>query len=285
MPKNKKSDKALKEKIHKSDIERSGGVFYPTEQKIIKKILPKVPRFLTPDRLTLISILAYILAGLCFYLTTFNKFWLIGVIFFLFLNWCGDSFDGAIARFRKIQRPRYGYYVDHILDAFGPVFLLVGLGLSPLMHISIALGLIICYLLLAVNTYLTAYTQGRYNIGYGGLGGTEGRMVIAAVCFVSLFLVYPINLFHLWGATFALWDIAGIICLVIFTYMLVGCVVQNLIYLNKIDKKMYKEISLQEAFEKSTTLNNFRKSEVGKILSGEHLENSLKNLQNGINKK
>jgi archaetidylinositol phosphate synthase len=285
MPKNKKSDKALKEKIKKSDKERSGGMFYLAEQKIIKKILPKIPRFLTPDRLTLISIIAYILAGLFFYLSTFNKFWLIGVIVSLALNWFGDSFDGAIARFRNIQRPRYGYYVDHILDAFGPVFFLVGLGLSPLMHMSIALGLAICYLVLAVSTYLTVYTQGKYSIGYSGLGGTEARIVISIFCFISLFFVYPMNLFHLWGTTFTVWDIAGVAALIVFSYMLVACVVNNLVYLNKIDKKTYKELSLQEAFEKSSVLNNFRKSDVGKILSGEHLEKSLKNLQNEINKR
>jgi phosphatidylglycerophosphate synthase len=274
----------LKEHIKKADKNREGGVFYKTERKIIEKLTPRIPSFLTPDRLTLISILSYIFAGVCFFLTTYSKWWLLGVVFFLFANWFGDSFDGQIARYRKIQRPRYGYFVDHMVDAFGPLFMLVGLGLSPLMHMPIALGCVICYLLLSVNTHLAVYTQGNYKIAYGGLGGTEGRIVVAGFSIITLFFTYPMNAVHFTGTILTVWDIVGIVCLFIFSYMLIVGVIGNLTYLNKIDKKNYKEISLQEYWDKSGFLNKLRNSDLGKALSGESLENSMKNNGNKLKK-
>ncbi|MEM2369152.1 MAG: CDP-alcohol phosphatidyltransferase family protein [Candidatus Pacearchaeota archaeon] len=250
-----KKIKRLKEKIKKADKKREGGIFYKTERKIIERWVSRLPGFLTPDRLTLISVVSAILVGISYYLTNFSKWWLIGSCIFLFLNWFGDSFDGEVARYRRIQRPRYGYYVDHFSDAFAVTAMLFGLGLSPLLKLPIALGLIIFYLLLLISTALAVYTQGKYKIAYCGFGGTEGRIILFGFSMVSLFLPkFPFYLFNIKTTQITLFDFAGIVCLFFLFYMLVVCVVENLKYLNKIDKKSYKEMSLKELLEKSAFL-------------------------------
>lgn len=269
--------KKLKEKIKKTDRTREGGFFYKTERKIIEKWVGHLPAFLTPDRLTLISVISAFLICISYYLTNFSKWWLIGSCVFLFFNWFGDSFDGEVARYRKIERPRYGYYVDHFADSFVVTIILLGLGLSPLLHLSIALGLIIFYLLLSISTILAAYTQGKYKIAYLKIGGTEGRMILFAFNIISLCLPkFPFYVFNLKTTSMTIVDLAGAICLIIFFCMLVSCVIENLKYLNKIDRKTYKEMSLREYLEKSFFLDHFRKVNINSF--GEELKKELERL-------
>ncbi|UCD20901.1 MAG: CDP-alcohol phosphatidyltransferase family protein [archaeon] len=280
----KKSDKKLKEKIKKADVSRSGGIFYRTERKIIENWVKKFPLFLTPDRLTAISIISAALIGLCFYLTNFSKIWLLFVCLFLFTNWIGDSFDGEVARYRKIQRPRYGYYIDHVLDAFVFVFMIVGLGLSPYLSMTLALALVICFLLLNVMTSIAAYTQASYRIGYGGLGGTEGRIVFFVFSLILFFFIPASGTIFFLGATaFTFLDLIALICLGLFTYMIIIGFVVNIRHFNKVDKKTYKEMTIAEAFDKLEFIQNLRKSDVGKFLSGEYIEQEIKKFTDSFN--
>ena len=96
------------------------------------------------------------------------------------LQWLGDSLDGTLARVRRIERPRYGYYLDHLVDAFATVAVGVGLGLSPYMLLSVGLAVALVYLLLSINVYLEAQTLGRFGIGYGRIGPTEARIALIA---------------------------------------------------------------------------------------------------------
>ena len=99
----------------------------------------------------------------------------------LTVNWFGDSLDGTLARVRDKQRPRYGFYVDHIVDSFGAIFLIGGLGLSGYMTGTIAMGVIIAYFLLAIEIYLATYTIGVFRLSFGVWGPTELRIVLFAM--------------------------------------------------------------------------------------------------------
>ncbi len=104
---------------------------------------------------------------------------LLGIVF-LALNWLGDSLDGTLARVRNCQRPRYGFYVDHIADTFAAFFLMGGLALSGYIHPAIAFGLLIAFLMLSIEAYLATYTLGQFQLSYWKFGPTEIRLLLAA---------------------------------------------------------------------------------------------------------
>ena len=120
-------------------------------------------------------------AGLCYWLVAITPLAFLGVNAFLFLNWFGDSLDGTLARVREKQRPRYGFYVDHLVDAFGAIFLLGGLASSGLVAPLAALALLIAYLLLQIHIALKAHTTRVFQIAFGGIGGTEARILVGGV--------------------------------------------------------------------------------------------------------
>ena len=124
----------------------------------------------------------------------------------LALNWFGDSLDGTLARHRGTLRPRYGFYVDHVSDVFGALFLVAGLGLSGHMAPGVAAGLLVAYLLFSVNLYLATHTLGRFKMSYGPVGGTELRLILVAAN-VAL-MAWP----RVWllGRPVRLFDIVGV---------------------------------------------------------------------------
>jgi archaetidylinositol phosphate synthase len=97
------------------------------------------------------------------------------------VQWLGDSLDGTLARVRGTERPRYGYYLDHLVDAFATAAIGIGLGLSPYMLLSVGLVIVIAYLILSVNTYLETQAFGVFALGYGRLGPTEARLLLIGV--------------------------------------------------------------------------------------------------------
>src|SRR5260370_20436035 len=110
----------------------------------------------------------------------FNRLWLLAGIGFLALNWLGDSMDGTLARVRHQQRPRYGFYVDHILDSIGSVALMGGLALSGFMSPIIAISLLVLFLLLSIQSYLATYTLGEFRMSFWSFGPTELRVLLVA---------------------------------------------------------------------------------------------------------
>ena len=146
--------------INTTETRVQTGLLSGVESRILRWIAQRLPQSIGPDHLTLLGFLAMAGAGLAY---GFSDTWaqlLHLVNFCIFLNWLGDSLDGTLARYRNKLRPRYGFYVDHIIDSFGAVFLLVGLALSGLMSERIALSLLALYLLLSIHSYLTAHTLG-----------------------------------------------------------------------------------------------------------------------------
>ena len=151
------------------------------EKKILVALAKRLPAWIGPDHLTAIGVLSMAGAGLCYRLVAISPLAFLGVNLFLFLNWFGDSLDGTLARVRGRERPRYGFYVDHLVDAFGAIFLLGGLAFSGLVSTYAALGLLIAYLLLQIHIALKAHTTRVFQIAFAGVGGTEARILVALV--------------------------------------------------------------------------------------------------------
>src|SRR5206468_4142060 len=182
----------------------------PLEKKTLLWLARRMPAWVNSDQLTLLGFLGMILAGVCYFLAKWNALALIGAVVCLAVNWFGDSLDGTLARVRDKQRPRYGFYVDHIVDSFGAIFLIGGLGLSGYMTGTIAMGVIIAYFLLAIEIYLATYTIGVFRLSFGVWGPTELRIVLGIGSFVLLYK--PIVTVA--GRQYLLCDVSGVIAII-----------------------------------------------------------------------
>src|SRR5258705_9703355 len=161
------------------------------------------------------------MAGASYAVARSDRYWLLAVVCFLALNWLGDSLDGTLARVRQQQRPRYGFYVDHIVDSFGGLALMGGLALSGYMHPWIAIGLLIAFLLLSIQSYLATYTLGEFQLSFWSFGPTELRILLS-IGNVALFYRPMIM-----GGRYRLFDVGGIIGLLGMTAMLLFFTARN----------------------------------------------------------
>jgi phosphatidylglycerophosphate synthase len=128
------------------------------EKRALQWMAERAPMWVSSDQLTVLGLSAQIGAGICFALSRYDRWFLLGVIVCLALNWLGDSLDGTLARVRRQERPRYGFYVDHIVDILGAVALMCGLGWSGLLHQATAMAMLIAFLVLSSESYLATYT-------------------------------------------------------------------------------------------------------------------------------
>jgi archaetidylinositol phosphate synthase len=177
------------------------------ERKVLSWLAQRTPDWVSPDDLTLLGFLAQLLAGLCYALARWSSASLIVAIFFIALNWLGDSLDGTLARYRMRLRPRYGFYVDHMIDSFGAAFLMIGLAISGYVHWEIAAALLTAFLILSIETYLAAYTLSDFRLSHGLFGPTEIRILLAVGNLTVLF--WP--RLHVFGRTLMLLDVGGAI--------------------------------------------------------------------------
>jgi phosphatidylglycerophosphate synthase len=151
------------------------------ERRLLRKIAVRLPAWVTSDQLTAVGVLAATGAGVAYALSGLHAGWLWVASAMLVLNWFGDSLDGTLARVRFAERPRYGYYLDHVVDAYSTAAIGIGLGLSPYVSLGVALGLVVVYLVLSINVYLESAVFGSFRLGYGRLGPTEVRLILIAV--------------------------------------------------------------------------------------------------------
>src|SRR5919198_2711367 len=151
------------------------------EKRALRAMARRLPRWVLPDDLTLLGVLAAIGICVAYQLSNSSRAWLWVASALLVLHWIGDSLDGTLARVRDIQRPRYGYYLDHLVDAVSTALIGLGLGLSPYMLLSIGALVVVAYLTLSINVYLESYAFGRFSIGYGLIGPTEVRLILIAL--------------------------------------------------------------------------------------------------------
>jgi putative flippase GtrA/phosphatidylglycerophosphate synthase len=150
----------------------------PLERRILPWIAARLPSWINSDHLTLLGFLSLISVGASYWYAHGSRAGLLLANLFLILNWFGDSLDGTLARVRNRQRPRYGFYVDHILDACGSVFVFGGLALSGYMDARVAAALLVAYLLLSAESYLATYTVGTFHLSFAAVGPTELRVLL-----------------------------------------------------------------------------------------------------------
>jgi phosphatidylglycerophosphate synthase len=180
------------------------------EKRALRWMAHRAPRWLTSDQLTLLGLSAQVGAGIGYALSRYNRYALLVVILCLVLNWFGDSMDGTLARVRCQPRPRYGFYVDHMVDIFGSVALMGGLGFSGFLHWQTAIAMLIGFLLLSSESYLATYTLSRFQLSQGIFGPTEIRILLILG---NLALVHsPYS--TVFGHTVLLFDLGGTIAAV-----------------------------------------------------------------------
>jgi archaetidylinositol phosphate synthase len=163
------------------------GLTARAEKRALLWMAPRVPGRVTSDHLTLLGLVSLLICGALYAASGRYPWLLLLVNLGLAANWLGDSLDGTLARYRHVERPRFGFYVDHLVDAFGALFLLGGLALSGLMSPLAAAGFLVAYYLLAVETYLATYAIGRFKVSFGPVGGTELRILLALLNVLVLF--------------------------------------------------------------------------------------------------
>ena len=151
------------------------------EKSALHWLAVRMPDGINSDHLTLLALFAMVSVGASYWLSRYTPIGLVLATVWLAVNWFGDSLDGTLARVRAQQRPRYGYYVDHVVDVVGVLFLFAGLGLSGYLHPGVAAALLIAYFLLSLEIYLATHSLGRFRMSFFGVGPTELRLVLAAM--------------------------------------------------------------------------------------------------------
>ena len=151
------------------------------EARVLEWIAKRLPSRVKPDHMTALGVLASIGIAAAYVLSNGDSAWLWAASGLLVVHWLGDSLDGTLARVRRSERPRYGYYLDHLVDAFATAAIGIGLGLSPYMLLAVGLAIVVAYLILSINTYLETHAFGVFTLGYGRLGPTEARLILVAV--------------------------------------------------------------------------------------------------------
>lgn len=177
------------------------------EKRALEWMASRAPRWVTSDQLTLLGLVAQIGAGGCYALArVYPNALLLGIVC-LVLNWLGDSLDGTLARVRQQQRPRYGFYVDHVVDTLGATAMMTGLGFSGFLHWQVAAAMLVGFLLLAGESYLATYTLGSFELSHGIFGPTEIRILLAIGNLALLRSPYT----TLFGYRVLLFDLGGAI--------------------------------------------------------------------------
>jgi phosphatidylglycerophosphate synthase len=197
------------------------------EKRALLWLAARSPEWIGPDHLTALGLAAQIGAGVCYALAAWHKSALLAVIACLTLNWLGDSLDGTLARVRQRLRPRYGFYVDHMVDSFGALALMGGMALSGYMHPWLAIGLLIGFLMLSIQSYLATHALGEFRLSFWRFGPTELRILLVSG---NLALFWK-PMVHFLGGNYRLFDVGGGIGLIGMGLMVIVFTLQNTVRL------------------------------------------------------
>lgn len=181
------------------------------EKKALVWMASRLPHWMNPDHLTIIGFAGALLSGLGYVLTNWNEafLWLSSLGFVI--NWYGDSLDGTLARVRQIQRPKYGFFIDHNVDAITALVISVGAGISPYFSFSAVLLVLIGYLILCIFTYINTYLRGVLKISYSGFGPTELRLAIILLNTIVYFVPMEQNsILEIKGVKLRFFDLAAV---------------------------------------------------------------------------
>ena len=214
------SDFRAAERFHQS-------ILASAEKKALIWLAERMPAWVNSDHLTILGFVSLLAVGVSDWYSRYSKAGLFLVMLFFVLNWFGDSLDGTLARVRNRQRPRYGFYVDHVLDACGSIFVFGGLAASGYMSERIAVGLLVAYFLLSIEVYLATYTVGKFHLSVGAFSPTELRLLLIAGNIALLFK--PVV--TLAGRQFLMFDVGGAIGIAGMVVALLWAIVQHTKYL------------------------------------------------------
>lgn len=186
------------------------------EKKALIWLAHRQPRWMTSDMLTYIGVLGAAVCALGYALSNLNVYWLWLSSLGLVINWYGDSLDGTLARVRQLQRPIYGFFIDHSLDAITVCFMFLGGGLSSIFKMEVAMLMLIGYLVLSIYTYICTIIKDEFLLTYGGgFGPTEMRLVIILLNTVVMYTPWVSIRFNCYGYEFGVYDIVGFVIAVI----------------------------------------------------------------------
>ncbi len=197
------------------------------EKKALMRIAGHLPAWVNSDHLTALGFVSLIGVGASYAYARWSHAGLWLAIAFFVLNWFGDSLDGTLARVRQRQRPRYGFYVDHVLDACGSVFVFAGLAISGYMSERVAVGLLIAYFLLSIEVYLATYTVGKFQLSFAMFSPTELRLLLIAG---NIALLRGPNAI-IAGKQYLLFDVGGVIGIAGITIALLYSIVKHTTHL------------------------------------------------------
>ena len=205
-------------------VRQHGSLLAAVEKRALVWIAQRLPRWVNSDHLTLLGFAAMLMAGIAYWIASSNRLALWVVLIALAVNWFGDRLDGTVARVRHQQRPRYGFYVDHVLDLVGTCFLVGGLALSGYMSPLLALALLVAYLMAAAEEFLSTHVQSVFHLSFLRIGPTELRIILAIG---TVYLLHE-PWVH-WGASgvFRLFDVGGIIAIAGLVLKVVVSAVRN----------------------------------------------------------
>lgn len=216
----------------KSAVRRQTSLLAPLERVCLNWFARKLPAWIKPDHLTLIGFSAMLIAGICYGIARWWAPALLIVNLCLAINWFGDSLDGTLARVRNKQRPRYGFYVDHIIDAFGILFVLCGLAVSGYMSLAVALSVLVVYFMISIEVYLATYTLGTFKISFYKISPTELRILLAIGNIRAL--SHPTA--RVFGERYLFFDVGAIIAITLMATVLVVSATRNTIALYRAER-------------------------------------------------
>ncbi len=214
--------------------DRTGGfALARVEAWVLPRLAGMLPARVMPDHMTALGLVASTGIAIAYMLSNRNLNWLWVASGLLVVQWYGDSLDGTLARYRKIERPRYGFYLDHLTDAYSTLAIGLGLGFSPVMLLSVGLAISIAYLLLSVNVYLETHVFGEFKLGHGALGPTETRLLLISLNSLAV-LLSPLP-FRLLGVPFTAFDVVGLAAVGAMLFLLLARASANLQKLGRME--------------------------------------------------
>lgn len=190
------------------------------EKKALIWLAHRQPRWMTSDILTYIGVAGAAICALGYFLSNYNLYWLWLSSLGLVINWYGDSLDGTLARVRQLQRPKYGFFIDHSLDAITVCLMILGGGLSAIFKMEVAMMILIAYLVLSIYTYVCTIIKDEFLLTYGGgFGPTEFRLAIILLNTIVMYTPWVTIRYTLYGYEFGVYDIVGFAIAVILWVM------------------------------------------------------------------
>jgi len=218
---------------HQTHLREHASLLADAEKHALVWIARRMPAWINADHLTVLGLVSMVMGGAAYWAASRNRIALLFVVVALALNWFGDSLDGTLARIRNHQRPRYGWYVDHVIDIVGTSCLLGGLALSSYMEPLVALGLLAAFMMLEAEVFLATHVNGVFRLSFMKLSPTELRIILSLGT-VMLFYKPYVRIFG--AGPYRLFDVGGIVSIIGLIFVLAVSAIRNTCTLYKAER-------------------------------------------------